>query len=201
VADSDVYLIAGDSEPGVIADGYDRSREMFHDVLGPFRGRFHTKYLLRGGYLRFTLNLPAVAQKVIIEDVQAILCQNHNLQSMKNPHLVELVPSLIALWSLRKEGAAPLTLDEGKDLSLVRQLRLMAEDNLDMVRPTTSDWSETGIRIAHQLLIVVRFRQVENNPDKEVKELKMPFEAKLSSCATSLENCQWVVKRQRSPVH
>lgn len=134
--------------------------------------------------------MPALGQAVTIKDVQVILVQNFNLQSMKNPQLVEHVSKEIPLWSLRKEGIAPLNLKEGGDLSLVRQIRLLAEGQHEAVRPTSNDWSETGIRIAHQILIVIRFQPLENNPDEDVKELKMPFEAKISSCASSVENLQ-----------
>lgn len=188
VAFGDVDLTADPNEPG-IAPGFDRSRELFHPVLGPLRGRFFTKYLLRGGYLRFALKMPAISQQVMIEDVQVVLVQNFNLQSMKNPKLVEHISVDIPLWSLKSEGVAPLRLKDGEDLSLVRLVRLMAERH-EMVRPTSNDWSETGIRIAHQLLIVIRFKPLENNPEGEVKEMKIPFEAKLSSCASSVENMQ-----------
>ena len=186
---SEVDLTADPNDPG-IAPGFDRSREIFHPVLGPLRGRFFTKYLLRGGYIRFALKMPAIGQPVVIEDVQTVLVQNFNLQSMKNPKLVEHVSVDIPLWSLKKEGIAPLKLKDGEDLSLVRLVRLMAEGQHEMVRPTSNDWSETGIRLAHQIMIVIRFTPLEDNPTGETKEMKIPFEAKLSSCASSVENMQ-----------
>lgn len=189
VAFGEVDLTADPNDPG-IAPGFDRSREIFHPVLGPLRGRFFTKYLLRGGYIRFALKMPAISQQVVIQDVQVVLVQNFNLQSMKTPKLVEHVSVDIPLWSLKKEGVAPLRLKDGEDLSLVRLVRLMAEGQHEMVRPTSNDWSETGIRIAHQVLIVIRFKPLEDNPEGEIKEMKIPFEAKLSSCASSVENMQ-----------
>lgn len=192
IADSLVDLVADSNEPG-IAEGYDKSRETYHEILGPLRGRLHSKYLLRGGYIRFALAMPAVTSKVRIEDVRVILGQEFNLQSMKNPNLTEHCSGLVTLWSLKREGIAPLTLEKDQELNLVRQVRLMAENDHDEVRPTTNDCSETGIRVAHQLFIVIRFKPLENNPNDELKELKMPFSARLSSCASNVENFQYVI--------
>jgi hypothetical protein len=189
VASSEIDTVADPNETS-IANGLNWVREIFNSTLGPLRARFFTKYLLRGGLLRFALSMPVMAQPVIIDDVKVILAQNFNLQSMKNPELVEHIETLIPLWSSKKEGVTPLKIKDGQELCFVRQLRLMAEDNHEMLRPTSNDWSETGIRIAHQLVVLIRFKPLENNPEGLVKELKIAFDGKISSCASNIENHQ-----------
>ena len=182
-----VDIVADHLPRAALAEGYDHSKETYHEVLGPLRGRLSSNYLLRGGYLRLALDLPDIGQATRIDDVQVILGQEFNLQSMKNPQYAEHKTQQIVLWSLASENSIPLEYEAGKDLSLVRQIRLLKKERHDIVRPTTSDWSETGIRVAHQLHICIRFTA---SGSSEMKELRITFSAKLSSCACSIENMQ-----------
>ena len=175
-------MVANSNQPGMVAEGFDQISESYHHVLGPIRVHFFSKYLLRGGYLRMALTMPAVEQTIRVDNVQMMLEQHINLQSSREPERSERRLMSIPLWSMRDEGNAPLDLRAGKTLSLIRQARLNAE----MVRSSTNPFSQTGIRVSHSIAALVRYSANHG----ELTEWKVSFPARLSSCACSIENLQ-----------
>jgi len=64
--------------------------------------------------------------------------------------------------------------------------------NLDLniaVRPSTSPFSETGIRIEHSIITTIRFTTL-GEPGEEMREIKLSSATTIASCACSIENLQ-----------
>lgn len=176
---------AGDVGP---SEGFSEISESLHDVLGPLRVHFSTRYLLRGGYLRMALNMPSVSKNVRIDNISAVLKQDTILQNIKKPERTERKTQDITLWSLSQENSQPTELKEGEDLSLVRQMRLQtSRDERVLLRPSINENSVTGIRHTHTIMVVIRFRAQDDN---NTREMKIKFPANIGSCACSVENLQ-----------
>lgn len=194
-------IVANENPENGIAEGCDLVSEQNHPALGPLRVHLYSRYLLRGGYLRFALAMPAVSQPVELVDVSVILLQTVLLQHMYKPHRQEQLEFKILLWALSNEvGKKPEVLQAGKDYPLVRQMRLATNDRGQsfehapsadsLIRPSTNDNSETGIRITHRLVVVIKYRPLKNTEDNEIKELRVSFPTQIASCACSIENLQ-----------
>lgn len=105
-------------------------------------------------------------------------------------------PSSNVITSLGREG---VTLPANAEFSLIKKMRV-ADD--DMVRPSTNEHSETGIRLSHQMLVVITFTALDEHGEREgeTKEMKIKWDAKLSSCDCMLENLQYVLTISLSDV-
>lgn len=95
-------------------------------------------------------------------------------------------PSSNVITTLGREG---VILPANAEFSLIKKMRV-ADD--DMVRPSTNEHSDTGIRLSHQMLVVITFTAMDGPDGKEgeTKEMKIKWDAKLSSCDCMLENLQ-----------
>lgn len=71
----------------------------------------------------------------------------------------------------------PVRIDAGRELSLVRQVRL---PNDDAIRQTTNAHSVTGIRISHTLTTIIRFVALDD-PEASLKEYRIAFPANINS--------------------
>ena len=64
---------------------------------------------------------------------------------------------------------------------MLRPAQRLPTDN--SIRQSTSEWSETGIRVSHKLAVYVTYILAEGSAtETETKELMVRFDAKISSC-------------------
>jgi hypothetical protein len=195
VARQEVDLVANTAPARQLAPGFDKITEAFHETFGPYRLHLYSKYMLRGGYLRLALSMPSISKPVRIENIQVVLKQDTLIRCTPRPDLSELKVANIVLWSLKDEGVAPLTLAVGKDFNVIRQLRLIGATfrrnatEQAVVRPSTSPFSETGIRIEHSIITTIRFTTL-GEPGEEMREIKLSSATTIASCACSIENLQ-----------
>lgn len=190
------YLTVNNSnEPGQAASGFYADTETMHDVLGPLKSNFFSKFFLISGFLRFTFSLPGVAQRVRIDDVSVVLKQTINLVDLTHPERKEATkPKRVVLWSLHPDQCGKVY-EEDQEMSIVTQMRL-ADD--DTIRPTTNEYSETGLRVSHELQVVVRFTPIPTDyvdvpafgGGLETKEMKITHACQISSCDCLVENLQ-----------
>jgi hypothetical protein len=193
-AHQNVALVVNPSETGGLPPGFSLESETYNDTLGPVGANLSSKYLLVAGYLKLGLVLPLIAQHVQIENVQVMLYQTMLLQSLKNKERQETKRMTIPLWSMRR-GNQPLgTYKEGQEFSMVQQFRLKDDD---IIRSTTSEHSNTGIRVSHKLAVVIHYKPMVNNPKNETKELKISTEANFTSCCCVVEYLQLPKYTQR----
>lgn len=135
-----------------------------------------------------------------------VLKQDVLLRHMKDPSKEERQrPRRVLLWSLDEQEKGRI-LKEDEEWSIVRQMRL-ADD--DTVRPSTNEWSETGIRVSHAIQVIIRFtalpsdwksdrygkskdknRDLDLHYDLDTKEMKISHPCSLSSCDCMLPNLQ-----------
>ncbi|KAK9899079.1 hypothetical protein P389DRAFT_209098 [Cystobasidium minutum MCA 4210] len=187
-ASQNIALVVNPSEHGGLPPGFSLETETYNDVLGPVGVNLSSKYLLVAGFLKLGLIIPSFNAPVQLEDIKVYLYQNVQLQSRKDPERKEMKRMVIPLWSYRKESTKPIgRYNAGQEFSLIQQFRLGDDD---IIRSTTCEKSKTGIRISHKLALVVHFTPLENNPDKETKELKIATDAVLTSCCCVVEYLQ-----------
>lgn len=176
------------SENGGLPPGFSLETETYNDSLGPVGVNLSSKYLLVAGFLKLSLVIPSFNAPVQLEDIKVYLYQSAHLQSRKDPERKEIKKMVIPLWSYRKNTTQPIgRYKAGQELSLVQQFRLPDDD---VIRSTTCEKSNTGIRISHKLAVVVHFTPLEDNPDNETKELKIATDAVLTSCCCVVEYLQ-----------
>lgn len=139
------------------------------------------------GYLRLDLVLPSIAAPVKLVDVQVQLLQTFKLQSLKDPKIQEEIkPKPVVLWSMKDKEALG-SFKPNQFFNVSRQFRLPDDDK---IRPTTSENSQTGIRVSHRLAVVVHFQPLTKNPENELKELRIATDATVSSCCCMFEVLQ-----------
>lgn len=187
-ASQDIAVVVNPSETGGLPPGFSLETETYNDVLGPVGVNMSSKYLLVAGFLKLALVIPSFNAPVQLEDIKVYLYQTILLQSRKDPVRKESKVMSVPLWSYRKDNKQPIGLfTEGQEFSLVQQFRLKDDDT---IRSTTSTKSDTGIRVSHKLALVVHFTPLQDNPDKETKELKIATDATFTSCCCVVEYLQ-----------
>lgn len=140
------------------------------------------------GFLKLALVIPSFNAPIQLEDIKVYLYQTVVLQSRKHPEIKETKRMIIPLWSYRKESSKPIgRYEAGQEFQLVQQFRLKDDD---IIRSTTCDKSDTGIRVSHKLALVVHFTPLQDNPEKETKELKIATDAVFTSCCCVVEYLQ-----------
>lgn len=183
------------NEPGQAASGFYAETETTHEILGPLKSNLFSKFFLIAGFLRFTFTLPGVAQRVRIDDVSVILKQQILLVDLQHPDRQEQTrPKRVILWSMNPDDCGKVY-EEDQELNIVAQMRL-ADD--DTIRPTTNEYAETGIRVSHELQVLVRFTPIpKDHPEVpafggglETKEMKITHPCKISSCDCLVSNLQ-----------
>lgn len=184
-----VALVVNPSETGGLPPGFSLETETYNDTLGPVGANLSSKYLLVAGFLKLALVFPSLNAPIQLEDIKVYLYQTIALQSRADPGLKETKVMTIPLWSYRKEGQHKCIgrYNAGQEFSLVQQFRLKDDD---IIRSTTSEKSDTGIRISHKLAVVVHYTPLEDNPKMETKELKIATDATLTSCCCVVEYLQ-----------
>jgi hypothetical protein len=103
-------------------------------------------------------------------------------------------PKRVVLWSMNPDDCGRVY-EEDQEFSIVAQMRL-ADD--DTIRPTTNEHCETGIRVSHELQILIRFTPIPKDQPEvpafggglETKEMKITHPCKISSCDCLLSNLQ-----------
>lgn len=188
-ASQNVALVVNPSETGGLPPGFSLESETYNDILGPVGVNLSSKYLLVAGFLKLALVLPSFNIPIQLEDIKVYLFQTIALQSRANPELKESKVMTIPLWSYRKDSKQQCIgrYTAGQEFSLVQQFRLKDDD---IIRSTTSEKSETGIRVSHKLAVVVHYTPLENNPKMETKELKIATDATFTSCCCVVEYLQ-----------
>ena len=150
-----------------------------------------------------------------IDDISVMLRQDVFLKHMQRPELYEQAkPKRILLWSMNPNERGAIY-DPEQSLDLVRQMRL-ADD--DTVRPSTPEWSVTGIRVSHALQTIIRFTVLPpmsaedekragkgkaplNGATQESrKEMKISNPCKLSSCDCMIGNLQLPIYTKEDPI-
>lgn len=183
------------NEPGQAASGFYAETETMHEVLGPLKSNLFSKFFLIAGFLRFTFTLPGVAQRVRIDDVSVMIKQQINLVDLTHPDRTEQTrPKRVILWSLDSDECGKVY-EEDQEFNIVAQMRL-ADD--DTIRPTTNEFAETGIRVSHELQVLVRFTPIPKDHIEvpsfggglETKEMKITHPCKISSCDCLVSNLQ-----------
>lgn len=161
-------------------------REIENPHLGPVGLALTSKYLIVSGYLRLNVSMPIISQPVQLDDICVNLLQKYELQNLRKPHMKSAVNQITPLWTLKAQEDVG-TLRPGRDFHLSRQFRL---PNDDAIRPSTAERSITGIRVSHQLQVILRFTPLVNNPLKQQREIKYTGDAIMSSCCCMLSSVQ-----------
>ena len=210
--EEELLSLQANANPYGPATGFNQLEEILHPSLGPLRAHLYTRYLLIHGFLRLSLTLSAVPEMCRIDDVSVVLTQRASLQHPEQPSVKEECrPWSVPLWRLRNgevdvkgKGKAngssssgggkqgPVELQKGEDFKLVRVVRLL---NDNYIRPSTHDFTNTGIRMSHTLAVHVRYTALWSQSgngvkEGETKELRIAFPAKISSCDCGIENAQ-----------
>lgn len=103
-------------------------------------------------------------------------------------------PKRFILWSLDSDECGKVY-EEDQEFNIVAQMRL-ADD--DTIRPTTNEYAETGLRVSHELQILIRFTPIPKEYIEipsfggglETKEMKITHPCKISSCDCLVSNLQ-----------
>lgn len=162
-------------------------RELQQDVLGPMGVNLHSKYLLVSGYLSLNLIMPSFAQAVHIDDIYVEIEQTFELQSMTDPSRTEKQVQTIFVKSMKGKTGVPGAYQPGQELSVYEQFRLPDDGT---IRPSTAERTKVGIRVSHKLAACVRYTPLENNPTREMKQIKIAIPATLTSCCCIFEALQ-----------
>jgi len=190
VAESgELGLVSNSNELGMAAQGFSAETESSHEVLGPLRLNLFSRYHMISSYLRMAISLPSIAAPVRIDDMSVVLKQDVHLHDLRDPSKNEQMRAKrIVLWAMNHEERGR-TYKEDEEFSIVRQMRL-ADD--DTCRPSTNDFSETGIRVSHSLQTIIRFTPVASDGTAvdETKEMKINHPCKISSCDCMDANLQ-----------
>lgn len=166
-----------------IAQSYHKSEALLHSVLGEVHVALLSRYLILYGFLACQIELPELAEDITLVDVKVVLVQHITLTSMDDPTLREIItPFEIPLWRMSKSQAPdnplPRRMRRGERFHLCENAIRLPSDNT--TRQSTSQWSNTGIRISHKLKVLIRY--IEEEREKETKELAIAFAAPISSC-------------------
>jgi hypothetical protein len=187
-ATQNVAVVVNPSETGGLPPGFSLETETYNDALGPVGVNLSSKYLLVAGFLKLALVIPSFNVPIQLEDIKVYLYQTIALQSRKTPEYKETKQMIIPLWSYRKDTKRSIgRYNAGQEFSLVQQFRLKDDDT---IRSTTSDKSDTGIRVSHKLALVLHYTPLEDNPKNETKELKIATDATFTSCCCVVEYLQ-----------
>lgn len=158
--------------------------------------RFFARYAIIAGYLRMTLQMPSALESYTLENVKIMLLQNVRLEHMLEPDITEEIPThSVLLWQLpetRDAGGAyrGMSVHRGQGLAITQVCRL---PNEVVIRQTTSEHSNTGIRCSHKLSLIVHYRSESGGTS--LKELCVRFPVTISSCDSSIWNTQvWQTK-------
>lgn len=136
-----------------------------------------------------------MAQRVRIDDVSVILKQSIFLVDLTHPDKTEQTrPKRVILWSMNPDDCGKVY-EEDQEFNIRAQMRL-ADD--DTIRPTTNEYAETGLRVSHELQIIVRFTPIPKDHIEvpsfggglETKEMKITHPCKISSCDCLVSNLQ-----------
>ncbi|KAL7010391.1 hypothetical protein EMMF5_000415 [Cystobasidiomycetes sp. EMM_F5] len=124
--------------------------------------------------------------------------------SLKDPERSEQARAKpILLWSMAKNEKGTI-IEPEEEYHLVRQMKL-ADD--DTVRPSSNEWSNTGIRVSHALQTIIRFTPLPDAKGKgpavvqeNMKEMKISHPCKLSSCDCMIGNLQLPSYSKEDPI-
>ena len=139
-----------------------------------------------------------------VDDVRLSLMQSFKLQSQSEPGRTEDVDPLeVPLWSMRESRTSPargITLRHGQDFHFEKRI-VFPEDG--RIRPSTSQHSKTGIRVAHRLAVSLLYTPLQAQAqaqaegacapaksEPKMKEVHMTTPATLSSCCCVVEALQ-----------
>lgn len=188
-ASQNVALVVNPSETGGLPPGFSLETETYNDTLGPVGVNLSSKYLLVAGFLKLALVMPSLNAPIQLEDIKVYLNQTIALQSRSDPARKETKIMTIPLWSYRKSAKQQYIgrYSAGQEFSLIQQFRLKDDD---IIRSTTSEKSETGIRISHKLALVVHYTPLRENPKMETKEMRIATDAVFTSCCCVVEYLQ-----------
>lgn len=160
-------------------------------MLGPVSCRFFARYAIISGYLRMNLQMPTALEDYTVENVKVILMQDVHLEHMQELHINEDIPTHnVLLWQLSQtpNGDQPyrgMPIHRGEGLAITQVCRL---PNEMAIRQTTSEYSNTGIRCAHKISLVVHYRS--DRDSTSLKEFSVRFPVTISSCDSSIWNTQ-----------
>lgn len=165
-------------------------QELLHPILGGVSCRFFARYAIISGFVRMNLQIPSPLEDFTLENVKVLIVQNVHLQNMENPDETEdAPPHSVVLWELprEEEKGGPhrgMRRSRGESLSITQVCRI---PNEVVIRQTTSEHSETGIRCSHRISLIIHYRPTA---DAEMKELAIRFPVTISSCDSSIWNLQ-----------
>ena len=183
VKEGSICLQANSNREGY-AQSYHKSEALFHPILGAVHIALLSKYLIIYGFLACQIEMPEIEEAVTLVDVKVVLVQNVTLTSLKDPTQTEKTPPFeILLWQMSKSSPdppLPRRLARGERFHLCENKIRCPSDNT--TRQSTSEWSNTGIRLSHKLKVLIQYTEDERK--KESKELAIGFPAPLSSCRT-----------------
>jgi hypothetical protein len=180
---SSLALVACHHEREAVPSGFNHVSETLHPVFGPVRARLFAKYSLVSGYVRFTLSMPSVLDAVELEDIQVINTMHAEVENLKQPGKKDIKDFRQVLWKLRAEERKSNFVDEGEDVTIVRQFRLPNDDH---IRQSTNYFSATGIRVSHILSILIHYK----HRGSARKELRFSFPTVIASCDCSVQVLQ-----------
>ncbi len=121
-------IVSNANELGMAAQGFSAETESSHEVLGPLRVHFFSKYFMISSYLRLDFSLPGVASPVQIDDISVVLKQDVHLHDLRHPEKQEQQkPKRILLWSMKDDEKGRI-LYADEEFSIVRQMRLADDD-------------------------------------------------------------------------
>lgn len=128
------------------------------DGLGTLVFAMSAPYLVHGGKLRLELDIFAEEEAeypVHVEEIRVELDQTYKLQSLSEPDRVEDPPTeTYLLWSSKDKEPGMPVLAAGQQYHLDRSFILPDDQH---IRPSTATHTRTGIRVTHQLALVVRY--------------------------------------------
>lgn len=180
-------VVATHSDFGGLPPGHSLKTSAFSQNLGPIAADLSSSYLLVGGILDLTLEMPAILRPILLEDIRVEIVQKYDVQALdeKWRHQTSNSDTLV-VWSLRTDKKLG-RIEQGGDCSVRRQIRMPNEGKL---RPTTPDASVTGLKVSHRIEIVIVYTPLEDNPKKHKKEFRIGSAATISSCHCTLQALQ-----------
>ena len=160
-------------------------------MLGPVGVYMASPLLLVAGWLHLKVTIPSFSQKTQLEVVRVSLIQDLRLQNMMEPESDTVIKTItLPLWSTKRSQGPIGTFETGQSFDLSEAFRLSEDGNL--LRPSTSQNSKTGIRVEHLFQIQIHFRPSPSadTPEPSPLVVTVASPATISACCNLIEEVQ-----------
>jgi len=208
-----VTIVSTHDDGSGLPPGHSLESQLTNENLGQVYLDLSTPYLLVGGLLHFTIDMPKLNKHIKVEDVSVNVVSSYHLRALDEAQTMttQLKPQTVCLYSMKGDPQEKWMVGGRKyaaesSFSLTGKVIQLPDESC--LRPTVPEASVTGIRVTHRLAVIITYTPLEvlEETDSTVryrelqkKEYKITSPAIFSSCRCTLEALQLPAYVQHAP--